>query len=226
MERVVTEGYQTGASDAGTVPSPPLSRAALAQIGGIALTPLILAALGMTHPTSLNGDTASWWHHLHLILIPLFPLLGVNLWWLLAGFAGPLPWLARIAAFIFIGFYGALDLLAGVAVGLIRDRATREGRPELLAVEPWLFSAGNALAEVGVWAFLLGCLIASGLLLARVGRPALPGAVLLCIAAVLFLRSHIYFPVGVATTLLLAVGFGLLQWARLRQPPPAAPPQR
>lgn len=195
---------------------PPL-KAALPPVLGIVATPLVLAALGTTHPTSLNGETAGWWHHLHLILILLFPLLGVNLWWLLAGLVGPLPWLGRIAAFIFIGFYGALDLLAGVAAGLIRDRATREGRPELLAVEPWLFAEGNALAEVGVWAFLLGCLIVSGLLIARVGRPALPGAVLLCFAAILFLRSHIYFPGGVATMLLLAVGFGLLQRARLRQ---------
>ena len=169
------------------------------------------------------AETAGWWRDLHLLLIPLFPLLGVNVWWLLAGLAGPLPWLGRVAGFVYIGFYGALDVLAGVGAGVVRDRATREGHPELVAVEPWLFAAGNALAEVGVWAFLLGCLVASGLLVARTGRRALPGAVLLCGAAVVFLRSHIYFPVGVATMLAMAAGFGLLQWARLHPPAAAVP---
>ncbi|CAA9553360.1 MAG: hypothetical protein AVDCRST_MAG18-491 [uncultured Thermomicrobiales bacterium] len=32
--------------------------------------------------------------------------------------------------------------------------------------------------------------------------------------------------IGVATTLLLAVGFGLLRWTRLRQPPTAAVPRQ
>ncbi|MDQ3699423.1 MAG: hypothetical protein M3442_00710, partial [Chloroflexota bacterium] len=69
-----------------------------------------------------------------------------------------------------------------------------------------------------VWAFLLGCLVASGVLVARAGRRAVPGAVLLSVAAVVFMRSHDYFPVGVATMLVMAAGFGLLQWARLRAP--------
>ncbi len=192
-----------------------LPGAAVAQVVGIVAAPLVLAALGLTHPVHLNGETAPWWHQLHVVLLPLFPLLGVNLWWLLAGMAGLLPWLGRVAGFVYLIFYGALDVLAGIAAGVVRERATREDLPTVLAAESWLFSAGNALAEVGVWAFLLGCLLASGLLYARVGRRALPGALCLCVAAVIFVRSHIYFPVGVVAMLLLAAGFGLLQWARL-----------
>ena len=197
-----------------TPPAPPLSQASLARVAGIAAAPLLLAGLGATHPAELNAETAGWWRDLHLLLLPLFPLLGVNLWWLLAGLAGPLPWLGRAAGLIYISFYGALDVLAGVGTGIVRDRMVREGRPDLSVVELWLFAAGNALVEVGVWAFLLGCLVASGLLIARAGRRALPGAMLLCGAAVVFLRSHIYFPIGVAAMLAMTAGLGLLQWAR------------
>lgn len=206
---------------ADSVVSSPFPHSPLAQVAGIALAPLILALVGLTHPMHLTDETAGWWRDLHIILIPVFPLLGVNLWWLLAGFAGPLPWLGRVAGLIYLGFYGALDVLAGVAAGMVRARAAQEGAPQALAVEPWLFSTGNSLADVGVWTFLLGCLVASGLLIARAGRRALPGAALLCVAAVVFLRSHIYFPVGVLAMLGMAAGFGLLQWARL-YPPPAA----
>jgi hypothetical protein len=52
-------------------------------------------------------------------------------------------------------------------------------------------------------------------LLARHGRQALPGAVLMLLAALLFTCSHSYFPIGVGALTLLAAGFGLLQRVRL-----------
>ncbi len=194
-------------------------RPSRAAIAGIVVPPLLLAGLGVTHPQDLTAETARWWRDLHVLLLPVFPLLGVNLWWLLAASPGPLPWLGRAAAFVYAAFYGALDVLAGIGTGLVVVRATGEGRPEGAIVVPWLFAQGNALAEVGVWAFLLACLVTAGVLVARTGRVAAPGALLLCGAAVVFLRSHIYFPVGVATMLVMAMGFGLLQWARLRAGP-------
>jgi len=159
--------------------------------------PLALAALGTTHPRHLDGGTAGWWFTLHLILLPLFPLLGSNLWWLLAGERGALAWAGRVAAFVYLTFYSGLDLLAGVAAGLVRDKATRGGTGEFANVEPWLFATGNDLGDIGADAFLVGVLITGGLLLARHGRRAAPGAALLLVAALLFTRSHIYFPVGV-----------------------------
>jgi hypothetical protein len=45
----------------------------------------------------------------------------------------------------------------------------------------------------------------------RVGRRALPGAVVLLVAGVLFSGGwHIYWPAGVVVMLILAVGLGLL----------------
>lgn len=115
---------ERGALNTGFVAAPGMSGAV--RVAGIVAAPLALAALGLTHPVHLDGDTALWWHQLHIVLLPLFPLLGVNLWWLLAGLTGPLPWVGRIAGFVYIVFYGALDVLAGIAAGVVRERATQE----------------------------------------------------------------------------------------------------
>lgn len=172
--------------------------------------------MGLTHPHDLTPETASYWYTLHYILLPVFPLLSVNLWWLLANIPGPWAWLARILAFLYMPFYGALDVLAGIGTGLVLSQANTTDQPTLAAVNSWLFAQGNELAEVGVWAFLLACVLTSVLHVRRGGRAALLGAVLLIASAVSFLRSHIYYPVGVLTMLVMAIGFAWLQWARLR----------
>lgn len=183
---------------------------------GVAATPLLLAVLGVTHPHALTPETAPYWQALHLVLLVVFPLLGVNLWWLLSGFRDPLAQVARVLAFIYIVFYGALDVLAGIGTGLLVTRQPDVNSPELSRAVRLLFAQGNALSEVGVWAFLVACVLASVILLRRIGRTALPGAVVLCGAAVPFLVSHIYYPVGVATMTVMALGFALLMSARRR----------
>ena len=66
--------------------------------------PLLLAGLGLTHPHDLSGASAGWWTSLHIILVPLFPLLGVSHWVLLHGRPGVIAWIGRVAAFLYIAF--------------------------------------------------------------------------------------------------------------------------
>lgn len=190
--------------------------ATLLPILGIAAPPLLLAALGVTHPQVLTPETAPYWYGLHLVLLILFPLLGVNLWWLLSNFSGWAAWTARALGLVYIAFYGALDVLAGIGTSLFVLRAPEANTPELSGAVRLLFAQGNELSLVGVWAFLAACVLTSAVLISRVGRFALPGALLLCGATVPFLGSHIYWPVGVFTMLLMAAGFALLLWAKLR----------
>jgi hypothetical protein len=167
---------------------------------------LVLAGVGITHPTDLNAATAPWWTTMHTLLLPLFPLLGVSLWLLLRGLAGPVAWLARIAAYGYAAFYSALDVLAGVATGvLVRNGAD----PEAGEVRT-LFAIGNDLGDIGVWCFQIATVATGVALVARLGRRALPGAVLLAGGAFLFGGAHIYFPQGVLAMVVLAVGLGLL----------------
>jgi len=74
--------------------------------------PLLLAGLGLTHPNDLSGASAGWWTSLHIILVPLFPLLGVTHWVLLHRRPSVIAWIGRIAAFLYIAFYAVTTSLA------------------------------------------------------------------------------------------------------------------
>jgi hypothetical protein len=77
-----------------------------------------------------------------------------------------------------------------------------------------LIGVGNGLALVGVTGFLIGSLATGAILVRRSGVAAVPGAALLVGAAVVFLHSHIYWPVGGLAMLAAGFGCGLLECAR------------
>ncbi len=172
---------------------------------------LVLCVLGLFHPAQLTPGTAAVWWQLHIVLLPVFPLLGVAFVLLLRGERGPLAWLARISAYVYAVFYTALDTLAGIGAG-IAVAAEPAGSPVALG----LIGVGNQLAAVGVTGFLVGSLATVAVLIRRDGVAAIPGAVLLVAAAVVFLRSHIYWPVGGLAMLAAGVGCGLLEWRSAR----------
>jgi hypothetical protein len=173
---------------------------------------VVLAGLGLTHPQDLTATSAPWWTTLHVLLLPLFPLLALSLWLLLRGLSGPAAWAARIAAYGYAAFYTALDVLAGIAAGeLTQLNAERGLQTDTVEVDR-MFAVGNDLGEIGVWCFGVACAATALAVVGRVGRRALPGAVVLVAAAVVFVAGgvHIYWPWGVGTMLALAVGLGLL----------------
>jgi len=173
---------------------------------------VVLAGLGLTHPQDLTATSAPWWTTLHVLLLPLFPLLALSLWLLLRGLSGPAAWAARIAAYGYAAFYTALDVLAGIAAGeLTQLNAERGLQIDTVEVDR-MFAVGNDLGAVGVWCFGIACGATALAVVGRVGRRALPGAVVLGAAAVVFVAGgvHIYWPWGVGTMLALAVGLGLL----------------
>jgi hypothetical protein len=175
------------------------------------LPALVLAGLGLSHPHDLTGATAQWWTILHIVLVPLFPLLGVAHWVLLRGERGVIAWISRIAAFLYIAFYAVTDHIVGIGNRWIMlesgARSTQE-RPEI----GWLFGIGNDVGGLGAWAFAVAAVVTSWVLVRRAGRRALPGAVLLVAASVYFagVGVHIYWPRGVLTMIALAVAFGWL----------------
>lgn len=192
------------------------------RLAAVALPPLVLALAGATHPSELTAATAHHWLVMHVLLVPVFPLLGVALWALLSGEGGVLAWLARGAAFTYVAFYGALDTVNGVAAGVLvtstvigtAEDPTRELRPML--------RLGNDLGWVGSSAFLAAVALTVAVLLQRNGRQAWPGAALALLAAVSFLDSHVYWPRGVVTMLVLGAGLVLLERARSGGRPTAA----
>lgn len=184
---------------------------ALLPLLGIAAGPAAMAVIGLTHPGALTPATAAHWTAMHTVLIPLFPLVGLNLAWLIAGLPGVLPWVVRIAAFGYAVCYPAVDLLAGVGAGLLVSLGQDPFAPTVQA----MFARGNAVGDVGVAALWVGALLALVVLWTRLRWRVVPGGVLLLVGAYLFGEHHIYRPWGVLGMALLALAFAWL--LRVRQ---------
>ncbi|MET8995712.1 hypothetical protein [Amycolatopsis sp. NPDC004169] len=175
-------------------------RAALFAVPG-----LLLAGFGAAHPAVLDAGTAGWWTVLHIILLPVFPLPAAALWLLLAPAS---PWLrrpGRVAAYGFATFYGGLDAVAGIAAGTVTG--FQHG---VTPVVGSLFEVGDLLGHLGAGCFLAASALVSAASIARAGRRAVPGGVVLLAASVSFLDSHIFWPRGVVTMIGVAVGTALL----------------
>jgi hypothetical protein len=176
---------------------------------------LVLAAFGMTHPHFLTAQTAAHWQHLHVLLLPVFPLLAlgfiVPLWRRptpdLTGYVTVIAW---IGAFVYATFYTGLDLVAGFSAGTVA-RNTAQPADLGAAVQP-LFETGDRFGQVGVGGFLVAAVALSVVLYRRQGPVALLVAVILLGAGYSFLDSHIFWPRGVFTMLAIAVGFGVAAW--------------
>jgi len=180
----------------------------------VTLPPIVLAAIGVTHPVRLTPESAGWWTTMHIILVPIFPLLGVAQWLLVRGRHDPLSWGVRIAAFGYLTFYGVLDALAGIGTGTLTGHGLDPGagghtggRDPAIG---WIFDVGNEVGTWGAWAFLAGSVLLAIGYWRRHGRRALPGGVLLVVASYSFVGAHIYWPVGVLSMLAIGAGFALL----------------
>jgi hypothetical protein len=178
--------------------------------------PLVLAAAGLIHPHALSRATAADWAQLHIVLLPVFPLLPVGL--LVALWHRPRPTLAGLAtiaawaaAFAYATFYTGLDAVAGIAAGTTVEHAPQTA--DLQALKQPLYESGETLGHIGAYALLAAVVATAVALLPRHGIRVLPGTVILLISGWSFVDSHIFWPRGVSTMLGFALGFALLNWA-------------
>ena len=127
-----------------------------------------------------------WWFTLHMIQTPMVALVGVGLWLMVRRVDGAdspavvaLAWLSRLATFIFIIYYTALDAIGGFGLAqTIMITKSEHLPPDQLAsvinvinatwTDPWVGGVGSLISETGSWAaFAAALLIAATLLLAR-----------------------------------------------------------
>jgi hypothetical protein len=138
-----------------------------------------------------------WWFTLHMIQTPMVGLVAVGLW-LLAdkvasseGLAATIfAWLSRVATFIFLIYYTALDSIGGIGLGKsieITEQLAREGKltPEQVIgvaqvlnrtwTNAWVGGVGSFISLTGSWAvFASALLLAIALFLTeKVPWPAL-----------------------------------------------------
>jgi hypothetical protein len=122
---------------------------------------------------------------LHLLLLPLFALMGVAIWVLLEGVGGAVAWAARVTAFLFLVGYVTLDAISGIAASVL-----------LASEAPWsmeatraLFASGPAAlpTTVAILAWRVSVLLGA-LALYRTGRPLAP--LVLLVATTLWLNQN------------------------------------
>ncbi|GAB2826985.1 hypothetical protein [Lentzea nigeriaca] len=173
----------------------------------VALPGLVLAGIGLTHPHHLDAATAQWWQNMHIILAVIFPLLGAAQWVLLADSPKYVRYPARVAAFGFVVYYGALDALAGIGGGAMT--IANNGRSDADAP---IFKIGNQLGYVGSWSFFVASIVIAVCALLKRKLKAIPGAVFLLVGSYLFLDSHIYWPKGVIACTCIAIGMAAISY--------------
>lgn len=194
-----------------------MSRGAPSLLSGPLLRPLVLglpalalAVAGLFHPHGLSYETANRWFGLHLPGLLFFPLVGVSLILLVQGRVDPVSWVVRVGAYVYATFYSALDVISGIAAGWVtRELGPGVPRPDEVRL---LFRIGTPLGEVGSIALLVTVVVLVLDQVARRGRAAAVG-VLLVPGAWLVHVGHIFSPTGVVGMTLIAVGTAGLAWS-------------
>jgi hypothetical protein len=177
----------------------------------VTAAPLLLAAAGLIHPQHLTAATAGHWAGLHIVLLPVFPLLVLGLLVPLWGrprpdTEGTLTVLAWAGCLCFAAYYSGLDAVAGISAGTVVDHGVHGAAGRL-------FVTGDELGRTGVYGLAVASLAACAVLWRRHGPRVLPGAAVLFAACWSFVDSHIFWPRGVFTMLGFAVAFALLALA-------------
>lgn len=155
---------------------------------------------------------------MHLVLLPLFPLLGVSVWVMLRHDRTAVGWGGRVAAVVYAVFYGGLDAVSGIAAGTV-VQAGADTQSQLVTS---LFAAGRPLGLIGAYVFFAAVV----LVLASARRQGSRGwlffgaAVVALVSAYLFTIGHIYWPKGVIAMAGLAASLAVVEALRPAKPAP------
>ncbi|MEY2847392.1 MAG: hypothetical protein RI885_57 [Actinomycetota bacterium] len=186
--------------------APVTTRSSRQRIGVIALATvptIVVLLVGLTHPTRLTEQSAEWWRNLHIILLPVFPFMGLAPWLVARAVDRRLGWVAAIGGFGFATCYTSLDVLAGIGGGAMMLGGESDASGPL-------FRIGNQLAQVGVYSLVGATLVASIAAIVRARLVAIPGALLALVGAYLIADGHVYFPQGTLALALVAGGYAIL----------------
>ena len=202
--------------------------------------PLVWAILLLFHPGGEGDqiyqdlqDKVTRWQVVHVGMMLFIPLFAAAVYLLLRGVEGTAALVSRIGLAVFVVFYGAFELLQGIATGILVnevnglpqiDQATREELVQNFAEHPLSSNAGvfNIIGGVG----LITAMIGAGVALRR--HAGAPRAVLvLLILAGLLIGAHPppFGPTGLAFFIAAVLLFQRSQSAaaapaRLSQPDP------
>lgn len=179
----------------------------------LVVAPVVLVCIELYHPAGFTADPGmyqyvskpepynphfqalgypgpQWWFLLHMIQTPMVALVAVGLWLLASGVedtngTGPLvlAWLARVATFVFVIYYTALDSIGGFGVArtiLNTEMLAAAGKltPDQVTgvalvvnttwTDKWVGGVGSFISQTGSWAvFFASVLLALALFFAK-----------------------------------------------------------
>ncbi|MET0447629.1 MAG: hypothetical protein ABW004_04460 [Aeromicrobium sp.] len=179
-----------------------MARLSRATVVAVLLPPLLIGLVGTTHPAHLTQDASAHWRDLHIVLLPLFPLLALGPWLVARSIIPLYGTITLVLGYVYACFYSALDILAGIAAGALKH--DREGG---LAT---VFRYAGDLGDIGSVAYVGATAAAAGCLLRVAGPRVLVGAVVALGGAFGFMQNHVYWPGGVLSMAAIAVGWALM----------------
>lgn len=162
-------------------------------------TPALLILLELGHPPLDHEHTISmlapiyiWWIVLHILLIPLFALMGWSFFLLIEGIQNRAATLCRYATVIYMAFSIGYDTVAGLNSGVLVSNALSLPPAQQAVVQEMISRLFTSPAIIISFYLLLLSGIATISLaawaLARAGVPRLP--VLLLLGTILSAYSH------------------------------------
>ena len=175
---------------------------------------LITLLIGLTHPAQLTTSTAEWWRDLHVILLPVFPLIGLAPWVVARDAGRPWRWIAAAGGYVWAIGYTSLDILAGIAAGSV----TLAGHPEARSS---LYAVANVLGPIGAAGLAVGFAAATIAAVRRSGVEGIVGGLLAVVGVGLVDLRHVYFPIGSLGLALLIGGAAILVLVATRSARPA-----
>lgn len=231
----------------------------------LGLAPLVLLTIELFHPAGFTKDPGMfaylseaqpydprfkalaypgphWWFQLHMIQTPMVALVAVGLWRIVSrvdrhdgSAAVAFGWLSRVATFVFLIYYTALDSIGGSGLGraIIHTNELAASDNTLAAtwaegaamvldanwVDPWVGGVGSVISLTGSWAaFFAAAFLALALWLAK--KAPLPALILLVVFGWELQLSHTnpHGPIAFAALLVAA----LLIWRADRKAAAAA----
>ena len=218
------------------------------------VAPLILVVLELFHPAHFTHSPGmyqylsvpqpydpqfkamaywgpDWWFTLHMIQTPMVALVAVGLWQLASlndrsahGVVQALAWLSRVATFVFLIYYTALDSIGGSGLGrsIINSQTMGLTTDQLSGVvlllnktwaDPWVGGVGSFISQTGSWAAFFAALFAAlALLLGK--QISWPPALLLVAFGWELKMSHTMPHGPIAFALLIAAGIWIWRTGR------------
>lgn len=189
----------------------------------LVVAPLVLITIELYHPAGFTASPGmwaylsepqpheaahralaysgpQWWFTLHMIQTPMVALVALGLWRMVAGIGAgdglavaTLAWLARIAVFVMLIYFTALDAIGGIGLGrsILRAQAmAADGTlsPDQMAgiitfldamwVDPWVGGVGSWVSLTASRAALAAALLIALALLFGRRAPLIPMLIL------------------------------------------------